>query len=669
MPTRFAMIKHQKAKLSRRLMLSTLSLSFLMMVMLIPVQYFMDKKEAENGVAATSTQIVQGYLPTLAAAIWNFDPDRTRLNLQNLIQQPFAAYAAVNGDIALTVGVKPVNSIDFQYPIVADNGSNLGQLSVSFDKDAISQYAWNKVRSAFWTLSIYTLLLAGLLLWLVQKVVTRRLLRLSQFAQGLRLDNLETTPTIYFKHSQDELDHLTKNLLDMRNQLAADRNELKRFETELARRASEDQLTGLPNRFSFLEALYRQLETDAQFSLMFLDLDGFKKVNDGLGHSIGDELLKKTAQRLKELGGECSFLARYGGDEFVILVNQACEESIKAIADRLTEGFSRPFHVAGNVLYLSVSIGIARHPEDADNGEELIQRADVAMYQAKNLGRSRYLFFDQCIYDNMRLKLSMEEQLRKSLEQKDFTLVYQPIYNTHSGKIVSAEALLRWPYGSPDVFIPLAEETGLILPLGLWVLEEALAQAKRWQDAGTPLVVSVNVSHSQLHQPSFADKVCERLQKCGLEPSILQLEITETALMEDWQVSIANIQKLRDMGVRIALDDFGTGYSSLSHLQQLPLDCLKIDKSFMARIHESPRDMALVQALVELAKALSLKVVAEGIEYEEQMLLARTLGIHYLQGFFLAKPQPVAQLELNRSFAALSHGASASAQGVHNGTR
>ncbi|WP_192954680.1 putative bifunctional diguanylate cyclase/phosphodiesterase [Gallaecimonas mangrovi] len=642
-----------------------------MMVLLIPVQYLMDKKDAQGSVTLTSTQVVKGFLPTLAGAVWNFDTERTRLNLESLLQQPFAAYAAIAGDINIAVGEKPKDGQQYQYPIKNGQGKDLGQLTLIFDNHAISTHAWDKVRSAFLTLSLYTFILAGLLLWLVQTLVTRRLLRLSQFAKGLRLENLEATPALYFKQSQDELDHLTKSLLDMRNQLVTDRNELKRFEAELARRAHEDQLTGLPNRFSFLEALYKHLESGEPFTLMFLDLDGFKKVNDGLGHSVGDELLKKTTQRLRELAGECSFLARYGGDEFVLLVNQANEDSIKAIAIRLTEGFTRPFSVSGNVLHLSVSIGIARHPDDAANGEELIQRADVAMYQAKNIGRSRYLFFDQCLYDNMRNKLTMEELLRKSMEKKDFTLVYQPIYNTTDGKMKSVETLLRWSHASPDVFIPLAEETGIILPLGLWVLEQALEQACYWQQQGIDLVVSVNVSHNQLHQTNFADKVAKCLKKKGLEPSVLQLEITETALMEDWQVSLANIQTLRDMGVRIALDDFGTGYSSLSHLQQLPLDCLKIDKSFMARIHESHRDRSLVEALVSMAKALSLKVVAEGIENQQQMLLAKEMGIHYLQGFYLAKPSPKELLELNQPFAELApaDGVSALSQDVRSDTQ
>ncbi|WP_192813363.1 EAL domain-containing protein [Gallaecimonas xiamenensis] len=649
-------------------MLSTLGLSFAMMLLLIPIQYLMDKSVASEQVSQAAQQVEQGYLPALNAAIWNFDEERARLNLENLIQQPFAAYAAIQGDLSLAVGTPPKSPLAYRYDLVGQDNRRLGQLDVAFDQDAVSQYAWDRVRDAFWTLSLYTLILSGLMLWLVQYTVTRRLLRLSRFAQGLRLDNLEEAPTLYFKQSQDELDHLTKHLLDMRAQLVTDRNELKRFENELARRANEDQLTGLPNRFSFLETLYRHLDLKREFAVMFLDLDGFKRVNDGLGHSVGDELLKETAQRLKELVGDCALLARYGGDEFVLLVDQSCTDHNTHIADRLTRGFARPFHVAGNVLYLSVSVGIARYPQDAGNGEELIQRADVAMYQAKNLGRSRYLFFDQCLYENMLGKLELEEKLRHSLEHGEFSLVYQPIYQANGQRMVSAEALLRWPHATPDVFIPLAEETGLILPLGLWVLEQALAQAKAWRDQGHDIVVSVNVSHSQLHQQQFADKVRELIQASELPSSSLQLEITETALLEDWQGSIANIQLLRDMGVRIALDDFGTGYSSLSHLQQMPLDCLKIDKSFMARVHESERDKALVEALVSLARALSLKVVAEGVEVEEQVRIAKALGIHYLQGFYLARPKKAEELSFNPP-SEPGPGASASAPDVRSGTQ
>ncbi|WKE66607.1 EAL domain-containing protein [Gallaecimonas kandeliae] len=658
----------QQAKLSRRLMVHTLGLSFAMMLLLIPTQYLMDKRDAEARVRDALAQVEQGYMPSLAAAIWNFDEERVRLNLQNLIQLPFASYAKVAGDIQLAQGTMPADPDTHLYPVHDKEGKPLGKLELVFDRGAVRDYAWDRVRSAFWTLSLYILILSGLLLWLVQRTVTRRLLRLSKFAQGLRLDNLEQTPTLYLKQSQDELDQLTKNLLEMRNQLVTDRNELKRFETELARRAHEDQLTGLPNRFSCLEALYPCLERQQPFALMFLDLDGFKKVNDGLGHSIGDELLKKAAQRLKELSADCALLARYGGDEFVILVKQAGQDNLRTIADRITRGFSRPFQIKGNVLYLSISVGIARYPDDAGNGEDLIKHADVAMYQAKTLGRSHYRFFDRGLYEKMLGKLAMEDKLRHGLETGEFSLVYQPIYDSQSGRVVSLEALLRWPHSNPDTFIPLAEETGLILPLGLWVLEQALAQGKAWQLAGLPVVVSVNVSHTQLHQAGFASQVKERIEASGLPASLLQLEITETALLEDWQVSSDNISVLRELGVRIALDDFGTGYSSLSHLQRMPLDCLKIDKSFILRIHEAKRDRALVEALVELAKALGLKVVAEGIELKEHVDIVKALGVDCLQGFYLSRPQQAEVLDLNQP-CETAPGASCSAQGAHSGTR
>lgn len=637
-----------------------------MMLLLIPIQYQRDKHSAEQQVQASMTQIRDGYMPALAAGIWNFDRERVALSLKGLIQRPFASYAEVTGDMTLSVGRKPRSALQVLYPIRTTDGKHLGNLAVAFDETAIADAAWNNVRSSFVTLSIYTLLLSGLLLWLVQRTITSRLLRLSHFAQGLRLDNLEEGPSLYLERSADELDQLTKNLLDMRNQLATDRDALRRFEQELARKANEDQLTGLPNRFSFLENLYPAMDRQTPFALMFIDLDGFKKVNDSLGHSVGDELLKQTARRLRELTGDSVFLARYGGDEFVLLFPKPQLDGVRLLADKLTAGFSRPFKVSGNLLYLSVSIGIARYPEDADSSEELIKRADVAMYQAKAMGRSRYLFFDQHLYDNMLKKMALEDKLRESVRSKSFQLVYQPIFSVQRQRISYVEALLRWPHASPDRFIPLAEETGLILPLGLWVLEQSLAQLAQWHQQGEKIRLSVNVSTEQLHQHDFAEQVLKRIHEAGVSPVFIQLEITETALLEKPDISLSNIEALREQGVRISLDDFGTGYSSLSHLQLMPIDSLKIDKSFVARISESARDKALFEAVINLAKAMDLEITVEGIESAEQASMAIALQTEYLQGYYFAKPVSASELVLSQHAAPVG-GGSALTPGANSG--
>ncbi|WP_341503377.1 EAL domain-containing protein [Gallaecimonas sp. GXIMD4217] len=643
--------------MSRRLISYAVGLSVLMIMLIIPIQYFLDYRAAMIRIDDAVKQTQSGYLPSLAAALWNFDESRVRLNLENLVQQPFASFAQVKGelDMEVRVGQLPRESArhSLEFPIIQQDGNTkLGELLLVFNKEAASNYAWDRVRGSFIALCVYTLLFAGLMLVLVQRVVTFRLLRLSDFAQNLRLDNLGQEPKLRPHRGNDELDQLTRHLLEMRSQLATDREDLKRFEEELAKRASEDQLTELPNRFCFLEQLHKLLDKEhsPHFALLFIDLDGFKKVNDTLGHMTGDELLIQTGARIRSILSEKSFLARYGGDEFVVIRRYDDEDDIRKEADRLTHGFTRPFKVFDNLLYLSVSIGIALYPDDADSGEELLKRADAAMYQAKARGRSLYLFFDHDMYQRLCRRVELEDKLREAIDKGEMMVMYQPIVSTRNGRLIGVEALLRWHSADlgwidPEQFIPLAEETGKILELGAWVLKKACAQIRQWQGMGKQLKVSVNVSNLQLHHSDFAEQVAAILAETQAPPEMLQLEITESAVLEEHKITLDNMHKLKEMGIAFVLDDFGTGYSSLSYIQQLPLDGLKIDKSFVDAMLTSERDMALLEGIISLAKALSLTMTAEGIESKEQAQALLRLGVDALQGHLLGEALPADELD------------------------
>ncbi len=431
----------------------------------------------------------------------------------------------------------------------------------------------------------------------------------------------------------------------------------KRAEQAIQHQAYYDGLTGLPNRLLFLDRLTLALEQAARdtelIAVLFLDLDRFKPVNDTLGHGAGDELLRQVAGRLEELvlGGDT--VSRLGGDEFTVLLRGLKESRDAAlVAETIVREMNENFAVVGRQVRVGCSVGIAMYPEHGRDAETLLKSADKALYRAKDLGRNQYQFwsFDQDAGQPTD-RLSMEASLREALEKKQFLLRYQPKINLATGEIVGAEALVRWQHPSlglvpPDDFIPLAEETRLILPLGDWVLGEACAQAQKWVALGLPRCsVAVNLSAWQLDKASLLKSVDQALKVSGLDPKLLELEITETVAMRNPSETISILRELRSRGVRVALDDFGKGYSSMGYLKRLPVDLIKIDQSFVRDMIADPRDAAIVKALALLAKDLGLETVAEGIETLEQAQAAKRYGCTLGQGYLYAKPLAQDQFE------------------------
>ena len=430
-----------------------------------------------------------------------------------------------------------------------------------------------------------------------------------------------------------------------------DITERKSFEEQLTRHAFHDSLTGLPNRLLFRDrldqALARVTRQNGQAGLLFLDIDNFKQINDSLGHGAGDELIEQTAQRLKQCVLGEDTVARLGGDEFVILLDYLChEEEAVSLANRILASFRQPFRFGGRDYVISVSIGIVTRGADHGGAENMLRDADSAMYHAKASGGGRFTMFDPAMQTDGLARLELENELREAINRCELLLHYQPIVELDGSRIRAAEALVRWQHPvrglvAPLDFIPLAEETGLIVPIGRWVLEQACHQAAAWQalyPRTPPLTISVNLSLRQFQDPGLLDDVKRALSQSGLPPACLQLEITESAIMRDVEATISTMQQLKELGIQLALDDFGTGYSSLAYLKRLPLDVLKIDRSFVNGIGIGREDQAIVKTIIALASSLNLSTTAEGIETDGQSALLHDWACEHGQGYHFSRP-------------------------------
>jgi diguanylate cyclase (GGDEF)-like protein/PAS domain S-box-containing protein len=435
-----------------------------------------------------------------------------------------------------------------------------------------------------------------------------------------------------------------------------DITERKQHDAALEYQASHDSLTGLPNRLLLRDrieqAIAKARRDGNRVGVVFVDLDHFKLINDSLGHHVGDRLLLEVAGRLMTCIRSHDTVARQGGDEFVlVLTEQHGVEDSLAIVNRLLEVISQPWVDEGQEYGLSCSVGISCFPQDGDDPDALLRCADAAMYKAKESGRSTYHVYTPELNQAISERLELENNLRHALDRNEFRVYYQPRIEVASGRIIGCEALIRWDCPGkgivpPDSFISIAEETGLIIPIGEWILQEACRQNSAWQQAGLPLInVSVNLSPIQFRHAGLVQSVADALQQAALDPAYLELELTESFVMHDAERINVAMQSLKALGVDIAVDDFGTGYSSLSYLKRFPVDRLKVDKSFVRDIDTDPDDAAIVRAIITLGHALGLKVVAEGVETQAHLDYLKQHGCDELQGYFFSRPVPAAEME------------------------
>lgn len=450
------------------------------------------------------------------------------------------------------------------------------------------------------------------------------------------------------KNSHGEITHFISTGKDI--------TERMHFQERLHQQANYDALTGLPNRMllqdRLAQALTRVRWRQRLVGLLFLDLDRFKIINDTLGHDVGDRVLEMTAERLKQCVREGDTVARLGGDELAIVLDDLAQaEDITPVANKVLSAIAQPYEIDGRELFINASIGISLHPGDANDIKTLIKNADIAMYRAKEQGGNNFQFYSEQLANQSADRLMLEGNLRRALERNEFLLHYQPQVDLRTGEVIGIEALLRWRHPemgliAPMNFIPLAEETGLIVPLSAWVLREACGQNKSLQNSGyPPMRIAVNLSARNFLQSDLADVIAAILTETGLEPGYLSLELTESILVQQTEKTVATMRQLQSLGAHIVIDDFGIGYSSLSYLKRLPIDALKIDQSFVRDITTDPNDAAIVTAITTMAHSLDLKVIAEGVESQPQLSFLRTHHCDAMQGFYFSKPVPAELLE------------------------
>jgi diguanylate cyclase (GGDEF)-like protein/PAS domain S-box-containing protein len=449
---------------------------------------------------------------------------------------------------------------------------------------------------------------------------------------------------LYISPVMDEKNTVTHFICTM-----SDISERRKMEEQLLRQATHDTLTNLPNRSLLLDRAEQTLLSTrlnhSVFAMLFLDLDRFKLVNDSLGHNIGDELLKEVSKRLLRNIRESDTIARIGGDEFVALfplLNNA--EEVIPLAQRILKAIAKPYNIKTHELNITASVGISFYPKDGKTVEQLMKNADISMYHAKDSGRNNFKFYTNEMNERLTKRMTLESNIRVALEKDQFSLYYQPIFDLRTNRVVSVEALIRWLHPtlgmiSPMDFIPLAEESGMIIPISEWVMQTAIRQNIEWQKQGIPPIrMAVNMSARQFKQPNVGKSIQKLLDDAHLESKYLELELTETMLIENANDAITILNNLKDMGVQLAIDDFGTGYSSLNYLKQFPVDKLKIDRSFVNDVNASDNDAAITKAIINLGHSLKLTVLAEGVEKQEQLNFLLENQCDQVQGYFFSKP-------------------------------
>lgn len=642
-------------RLAYRLLLRVLVVYALFAVVIGGVYSLISYREQLANEERKLADIQASLLAPLAEDVWSLDEPGIRLQLDaisRIIPSAAIRLETLEGRSYTDGRSMPADaSRVHRLPLVHQRSADpLGTLQIILDTTVIREQVQRRVIGDAIALLALTLVISLTLGFFIYHLVVRRLAIVSRFARSLDLDALDRS-TLHLPvpaERQDELDDLTDAIERMRQRISQDMLRARAMQSELRYQASHDPLTGLGNR-SYLslraaELLDARTGTPA-IAFVFLDIDRFKLINDTLGHLVGDHLLRALADRVRGNLPPRAELFRPGSDEFLLLVpDPHAQPTVRDIIRHLQEALAAPFEIEHHALSVTISIGVAMSPENGSELSTLLKHTDIALQSAKQSGRNQACFFTPDLLAKLNDQVKMETLLRGALERNEFHLVYQPQIDIASGRVVGAEALLRWENDTlgrvpPNHFIPVAEDTGLIIPIGAWVLRQAIIEWQRWRAAGLVNVpVSVNLSAAQLRHAELLEAIRDLCLQESMPPEALELEVTESILMDDVEVVAGKLSTFRDMGIRIAVDDFGTGYSSLSYLKHLPIDRLKIDRSFISDIPGDPNDTAIAVAVIRMAQALNLEVIAEGVENAEQASLLLQEGCPLAQGYHYARP-------------------------------
>ncbi|HEX7971714.1 MAG TPA: EAL domain-containing protein [Thiobacillus sp.] len=653
-----------KSPLARRLIVAMILFSASITLVATAIQLYQEYRNDLDDVETQFQQIGDVHLPTLTQSLWATNDKEIQLQLDGMLRMPNIVYAAVDetGRLHTQAGQRDTaHVIERRYALRHEHLGQtraIGTLTVVASLDTIYAQLMHEAIQVLLNNALRTFLVALFIFVLFHRLVTRHLVAVADHLRSAD-PTAPVTPLALARaptSTPDELDLLVASANNMQIKTRATLDALRDSEAELHRLAYYDSLTGLPNRILFNERLHEGLASARRrnrlVALMLLDLDRFKVVNDTMGHEAGDCLLRVIAARLQHSTRDGDTVSRLGGDEFALVFTDVGELGhVARLAQKVLSQFIAPVTIDGREVFTSASIGIALYPADTEGTDSLLKFADSAMYHAKEIGRNNYQFYSHDMTATVQARLRLETDLRHALDNHEFFLHYQPQVDTLSDRITGVEALLRWrdPAGNsiaPAQFIPLAEDTGLIVPIGKWVLETACAQLRRWHDAGHgELTVSVNVASRQFRDPAFTDTVGQAIASSGIPPRTLELEITESILLEHSDDTLRTLNDLKKTGVTLAIDDFGTGYSSLSYLKRFPIDRVKIDQSFVRDLADDSDDLAIVRAIVALARAMRLAVIAEGVETEAQLTLLRREDCHQYQGYFFARPMDAGSID------------------------
>ena len=673
----------RERRIGRRLTIFIIAFSSLITLLISALQLALEYRSLRNELTQTLDN-VRLHVPSLARSVWDFDDQKVQLTLDALAQLPHIARVSVvaEGDGSKqwrAGGRNGPNTEIRRYELphgVGGRDKKVGVIEVVASLDTIYQHVIDRALSIVLGNAVKTFFVALFMVMLFHRMVTGRLealagkvrqrvgdvapathLAATQAAVPTGLDELDAVDWVLdrtteeLKNSVAVMQQLNEELTRQIVEKDVALRERKAAEEKIDYIALHDSLTGLPNQQlaaeRFLHAKAFADREHSKVALLFIDLDGFKTINDSLGHAVGDGLIREVAQRLRDSVREIDTICRRGGDEFLaVLTDLADPDATAPILVKQMERLLEPMEIAGHELHTSASIGVAIYPDDGRDFDTLLKLAETAMYRAKDAGRNTYRFFDPQMNVDAVEQLTLRSGLRHALEQGELVLHYQPQIDIRRQRMIGVEALIRWNHPEhgmipPGRFIPIAEDSGLIVPISDWVLRQACRQARAWALAGmTELVVAVNLSAVHFTRGNLENSVIAALEESGLDPALLELELTESILISNTENVLATVKRLKQLGIKLSIDDFGTGYSSLSYLKRFEVDKLKIDQSFIRDLASDPEDAAIVRAIVQMAESLGLTTIAEGVENETTLAYLSAFGCDEAQGYFFARPMP-----------------------------